>query len=92
MGGTMQIKPLRDLILIRIEKQKDETTSSGIFMPKDAWNDTEPYGTIEAVGDDVKSFKKGDKVYVNIYAMLDLAGVDKELKMIKECDVLAYVQ
>ena len=88
----MKIKPLRDLILIRIEKQKEETTTSGIFIPKDAWNDTEPYGTVEAVGDEVKDFKVGDRVYVNIYAMLDIAGVDKELKMIKECDVLAYVQ
>ena len=88
----MKIKPLRDLVLIRIEKQQEKQSTSGIFIPKDAWNDTEPYGTIEAVGDEVKNFKEGDRVYVNIYAMIDLAGVDKELKMIKECDVLAYVQ
>lgn len=87
----MNIKPLRDLVLIRVEKQEDKQTASGIFMPKDVWNDTEPYGTIEAVGDEVQNFKEGDRVYVNIYAMLDMAGMDKDLKMIKECDILAYV-
>lgn len=89
--GSYMIKPLRDLVLIRIEKEAEKQTSTGIYIPKDAWNEVKPYGTVEEVGAQVTDFKAGDKVYINPYAMLDMPGFDDDLKMIKECDILAYV-
>lgn len=80
------IKPLRDLLLIELDKP-EEKTASGIFMQK-AWEDAISSCTVLAVGPEC-TMKKGDRIHINPYAYIDITG--SELKLIKEGDVLGYV-
>lgn len=81
--------PVRDLLLISIEKNSDKQTESGIFIPRDKWNEDKPIATVEAIGPEVTSFKVGDKVLINPYAVLDIAG--EKVKIIKQKDIIAHV-
>lgn len=79
-------KPLRDLILIELDKPQEE--NNGIFMTK-AWQDAVTSATVLQVGKAVKDIKEGDRIHINPYAYIDLTGTEE--KLIREGDVLGYV-
>lgn len=80
------MQPLRDILLVQIEKP-DETTKSGLFIQR-KWEQAKSEATVLAVGTDVTVAKAGDKVHINPYAIID-AG--QEAQFIREKDVLAHV-
>jgi len=82
-------RPVRDLLLITIEKDEDTQTDSGIFIPRDKWNTNKPIATVEAIGPHVDGFTVGDRVLINPYAVLDIAG--EKVKLIKQKDIIAHV-
>lgn len=86
----MNYKPLRDLVLITLEKTAEAQTDSGIFLPKDRWNDTTSIAVVKACGEAATQFSVGDRVLVNPYAVLDIQG-DGDFQLIKERDILADV-
>ena len=82
----MSIKPLAD----RVVAKKDaatSTTASGILLGEAKEKSTT--ATIESVGPDVKSVKKGDRVLYREYAATDVKYDGKDYLIIKEEDILA---
>lgn len=82
------IKPLRDLVLVRIEREPEVKSDSGILlkMTKSAVDDREMIGEIIAVGSDSK-LKVGTKILFEKYAGIDL---DDELTMLRNETILGY--
>lgn len=80
------IKPLRDLLLIELDKP-EEKSASGIFVTK-AWEDAISSATVLEAGEKA-TIKKGSRIHINPYAYIDITGSD--YKLIKEGDVLGYV-
>ncbi|MDB5183345.1 MAG: molecular chaperone GroES, chaperonin GroES [Candidatus Saccharibacteria bacterium] len=83
------IKPLADRVVAVVEEAKTKT-ASGIYLP-DTAKEQPAYAVVEAVGPDVKSIKKGDKIIYKQYSSTDLKIDGKEYLIVKEEDVLATV-
>ena len=82
----MSIKPLAD----RVVAKKDAatiTTASGILLEEA--KEKPNTATIESVGPDVKTLKKGDRVIYREYSATELKYEGKDYLIIKEEDVLA---
>ena len=82
----MSIKPLAD----RIVAKKDaatSTTASGILLGEA--KEKPNTATIESVGPDVKSVKKGDRILYREYSATDLKYDGKDYLIVKEEDILA---
>ena len=82
----MSIKPLAD----RVVAKKDAattTTASGILLGEAKEKSTT--ATIESVGPDVKTVKKGDKIIFKEYSTTDVKINGTEYIIVKEEDVLA---
>ena len=73
------------LVLIRVDdiKQQDE---NGIFMQEE-WQSREPKGTVEAVAEDVKFCKVGDRVLFERFTSIPVPDADN-LRMCREDAVL----
>lgn len=82
----MDIQPLWDIVLIRVDPPK-EKTASGIFIKED-WKSLPPTGVVEAVGPDVDVVKVGDKVLFGRYASVIL---ENNLRLVQERHVHARV-
>lgn len=82
------IKPLRDLVLVRIEREPEVKSDSGILlkMTKSAVDDREMIGEIIAVGPDSK-LKVGTKILFEKYAGIDLTD---ELTILRYETILGY--
>lgn len=82
------IKPLKDLVLVRIERESEVKSDSGILlkMTKSAVDDREMIGEIVAVGPDSK-LKVGTKILFEKYAGIDL---NDELTMLRFETILGY--
>lgn len=82
------IKPLKDLVLVRIERESEVKSDSGILlkMTKSAVDDREMIGEIIAVGSDSK-LKVGTKILFEKYAGIDL---NDELTMLRFETILGY--
>ncbi len=95
----MQIKPLRDRLIVR-RLNSEEKTKGGIFIP-DSAKEKPQEGEIVAVGsgkilDDGRvlplEVKKGDKVLFGKYAGSEVKVDGEELLMMKEEDILGIIQ
>ncbi|MBO4387842.1 MAG: co-chaperone GroES [Spirochaetales bacterium] len=85
----MNIKPLGERVLVKIE-QLQEKTASGIIIPQTAQEKTQT-GVVEAIGDEVKTVKVGEKIMHDKYAgtSIKIDGQDYLILNIK--DVLAVI-
>lgn len=83
------LKPLADRV-IAVREQSAEKTASGLYLPDNA-KEKSVVAVIEAVGPDVKSLKKGDKVVYKEYSTNEFKVNDVEYLIIKEEDVLAVL-
>lgn len=81
------IKPLRDLLLIKLDEIAKQT-KTGLYV-EHGWEKTQSTATILAVGNDVKNFKKGDRVMINPYALLDVDSDGETYQFLREGDILA---
>ena len=90
----LHIKPLKNLLLIKIDPNKGEKQSSSGIIYKEAWERPSNVAEVLEVGPLVADFKKGDRVIINPYAVIDLhtSTMDSQelqlQKIIKETDVL----
>ncbi len=82
----MQLKPLSDRV-VAVKDQPMETTKSGILLGEA--KEAPAYATVESVGPDVKTVKKGDKIVYKNYSTTDIKIDDKDYIIVKEEDVLA---
>lgn len=80
------IKPLGDR-LVAVREQAETKTASGLFLP-DSSKEKPVVAVVEAVGPDVKSIKKGDRVVYKEYSTTELKINGTEYLIVKEEDVL----
>ncbi len=84
----MTIKPLKDRV-VAVKQIPETKTKAGILLGEA--KEQPAYAVVEAVGPDVKSIKKGDKVIFKEYAATDVKMDDKEYLILKEEDILATI-
>lgn len=81
------IKPLGDRVVATREVATNKT-ASGIYLPEAA-KEKPSVAKVQAVGPDVKSLKKGDRIVYKEYSTTELKIEGKEYLIVKEEDVLA---
>lgn len=81
------ISPLADRVVATREAAKTKT-SSGIYLPETA-KEKPVAAVVEAVGPDVKTLKKGDRIVYKEYSTTELTIDGTEYLIIKEEDILA---
>ena len=82
----MTLKPLSDRIVAKLEKPL-EKTESGILLGEA--KEKSAYAVVESVGPDVKTVKKGDKIFYKEYSTTEVKLDGVEYIIVKEDDVLA---
>lgn len=85
----MAIKPLGERVLVKMDKL-EEKTAGGIFIPQTAQEKTQ-IATVEAVGDEVKSVKVGDKILHDKYSGTAVKYEGEEYLILSIKDVLAVI-
>jgi chaperonin GroES len=83
----MKLKPTRDIVLVRADKVQEKTKSG--FYIKEEWKSVPPFGTVEAVGPEVKTVKPGDRILFERYSSIRMEG---DLRLIKENGIQAIVE
>ena len=85
----MTIKPLGERVLVKMDKV-EEKTAGGIFIPQTAQEKTQ-IAVVEAIGDDVKTIKVGQKILHDKYAGTQIKMDNEEYLILNIKDVLAIV-
>lgn len=93
----MNIKPLFDRVVLKIEKEQT-TNVGGIFLP-DMSREKSQIATVVAVGqggivdgnDVVMQVKVGDRVLFSKFAGTEFKYQDQDLLIIKQTDILAII-
>lgn len=80
------LKPLKTNVVAVVEKPL-EKTKSGILLGEA--KEKPAYAVVEAVGPEVKSIKKGDKIVYKEYSTTEINMDEKDYIILKEEDVLA---
>ena len=83
------IKPLGDRVVATREEVKSQT-ASGLYLPDQA-KEKPVVAIVQAVGQDVKNVKAGDKILYKEYATTEIKINDTEYLIVKEEDILATV-
>ena len=84
----MAIKPLKDRV-VAVKEEPKTKTASGILLGEA--KEAPAYAVVEAVGPEVKSVKKGDKIVYKEYSTTNLKIDDKDYIIVDEKDVLATI-
>ena len=77
-----------DRVFIRLEK-KEATTKGGLFLTE-SYEQDRTIGTVESVGEDVKSVKAGDKVLFHIWD--ELPTYDPDVVVVRENSLLGVFE
>ena len=80
------LKPLKTNVVAIVEKPL-EKTKSGILLGEA--KEKPAYAIVEAVGPEVKSIKKGDKIVYKEHSTTEINMDEKDYIILKEEDVLA---
>lgn len=86
----MTIKPLGERVLVKMDKV-EEKTAGGIFIPQTAQEKTQ-IAVVEAIGDEVKTLKVGDKILHDKYAGTTFKQENEEYLILNVKDVLAVIK
>ena len=86
----MNIKPLKDKLLIA-EGKKDTTTDSGIILDGKGLGNTTP-GIVLAVGPDVLEVKEGDTVFLDWSKSKPVTVNGAQRVMISESEIIAVLE
>lgn len=86
---SVPIKPLGDRV-VAVREEAQTKTASGLYLP-DTAKEKAVAAVVQAVGPDVKTLKKGDKIVYKEYATTELKIAGTEYLLVKEEDVLATV-
>jgi chaperonin GroES len=85
---STSIKPLADRV-VAVREKAAEKTASGLYLPDNAKEKVSIF-TVQAVGPDVKTVKKGDRILYNGYAG-EITYNNEDILIVKEEDILATV-
>ncbi|MBR5669230.1 MAG: co-chaperone GroES [Spirochaetales bacterium] len=86
----MTIKPLGERVLVKMDKV-EEKTAGGIFIPQTAQEKTQ-IAVVEAIGDEVKTVKVGEKILHDKYAGTTFKQDGEEYLILNIKDVLAVIK
>jgi chaperonin GroES len=81
------IKPLGDRV-VAVREETSNKTASGLYLPDNA-KEKPVVAIVEAVGPDVKTLRKGDKIVYKEYSTTELKINGTEYLIVKVEDVLA---
>lgn len=81
------ITPLADRV-VAVREVAATKTASGLYLPDNA-KEQSSAAKVEAVGPDVKSVKKGDRIVFKEYSTTELKISGIEYLIVKEEDILA---
>lgn len=84
-----KFKPLKDRVFVSYTEEL-EKTAGGLYIP-DSAKEKPQSGKVEAVGDEVKSLKVGDKILFDRYSGSKINIDNVEHLIIKEEDVLGIL-
>ena len=87
---SVPIKPLGDRV-VAVKEEAQTKTASGLYLPENA-KEKAVAAVVQAIGPDVKTLKKGDKIVYKEYATTELKIDGTEYLLVKEEDVLATVK
>lgn len=82
----MALKPLKDRVVATKEEPQEKTEAGLLLGPA---KEKPAYAVVEAVGPEVKSVKKGDKIIFKEYSTTDVKVDDTNYLILKEEDILA---
>lgn len=85
----VKFKPLKDRVFVSYTEEM-EKTAGGLYIP-DSAKEKPQSGKVEAVGDDVKSLKVGDKILFDRYSGSKISIENVDYLIIKEEDVLGIL-
>lgn len=92
----MKIQPRGKNILIEKDKPSSKESEYGIVTPDSVEEEQKAFGTVVAVGPDIKDIKKGDRVVYGAYAGEQIQVEDKgkkhEYRLVEDQDVIAFIQ
>lgn len=83
------IKPLADRV-VAVREIAQTKTASGIYLPDNA-KEKPVVAVVEAVGPDVKTVKKSDKILYKEYSTTEIKIDGTEYLIVKEEDILAML-
>lgn len=83
------IKPLADRV-VAVHDTAETKTASGLYLPESS-KEKSSTATVVAVGPDVKTVKKDDKIIYKDYAGTEVRVGDNDYFIVKEEDILATV-
>lgn len=86
---TTPISPLADRV-VAVREEAQTKTASGLYLPDNA-KEKPSIAAVVAVGPDVRSLKKGDRIVYKEYAATELKVDQNEYLIVREEDVLATV-
>ena len=84
----MALKPLKTNVVAVVEKPL-EKTKSGILLGEA--KEKPAYAVVEAVGPEVESVKKGEKIVYKEYSTMEIKVDDTDYIILKEEDILAVL-
>jgi len=87
----MKIQPLDDRVLVEFEEEREERTSSGLFIP-DTAKEKPRSGFVVAVGtdEDLQSkVKVGDRILFAKYGGEEIQMEGKDYRIVQRSDILA---
>jgi len=89
-----KIYPLEDKILIKIIKEEQKATPSGIVLPETADDKEKPIlGKVEAIGDsEMIKVKVGDNIMFNKFSGTELKIDGQDYLILPANDILAKVE
>jgi chaperonin GroES len=76
--GNNMITPLKDIVLVVVDKPKQQT-ASGLYVQEE-WKTLPPVGKVVAIGPLVTSVKPGDKILFDRYASIILENDERLCK------------
>jgi len=86
---SVKFKPLKDRVFVSYTEEL-EKTAGGLYIP-DSAKEKPQSGKVEAVGDEVKSLKIGEKILFDRYSGSKISIDNTDYLIIKEEDVLGIL-
>lgn len=92
----MTIVPRGKLVLVRVDDAESAVSEYGISAPDNVEQEQKAFGTVEAVGPDIKDLKKGNRVIYGAYAgeQIEVQEGDGKVqyRLLDDEDVIAFIR
>jgi len=92
----MKIVPRGKYILVERDKAESQVSEHGISAPSSVEKEEKAFGTVIAVGSEIKDVKKGDRVIYGAFAgeeiELDEKGKKVKYRILEDEFVIAFIK